>query len=129
MAAPAYLARRGTPRRPAELARHDCLAQLAPSGRPTWSFGDERVAPHGPLRSNSPTALREAALAGVGVAVLPGWLIDGDLAAGRLRQLLARYPTPEITTWALHRVELRGAPRVRALIDALRADPAPPRGE
>lgn len=120
VAAPGYLARRGTPRKPGDLLRHDCLVQ-AGAPRPSWRFAEESLEPRGPFRSGSPTALRDAALAGLGLAYLPEWLIADDVAAGRLRRVLAAWSTPELGAWALVRVELRGDARVRAFVDALRS--------
>lgn len=119
VAAPAYLARRGTPRCPADLARHECLVQLGPSLRPTWRFGAETVEPAGALTLNNPTALLGAVIAGLGVALLPDWLVAADVAAGRLRRLLPSWETPETTVWAVYRIELSGVPRVRILVDSV----------
>ena len=76
-----YLARRGTPQHPSDLARHDCLLYLRDGGAPNWSFerrdrrakAAERVSVpvRGPLRANNSEVLREAAAAGMGVGMLP----------------------------------------------------------
>jgi DNA-binding transcriptional LysR family regulator len=58
--------------------------------------------------------LRDRAIAGVGVALLPEWLIDE-----RLKRLCEGWTTPEIHAWAIHRIELRSASRIRAAIEAL----------
>jgi DNA-binding transcriptional LysR family regulator len=81
LASPKYLARRGAPQHPSELARHDCLLYLRDGGSPSWSFerrerrarGTERVSVpvRGPLRANNSEVLREAAAAGLGVGMLP----------------------------------------------------------
>lgn len=78
VASRAYLRRRGTPRAPAELADHDCLHYLRAGETPTWTFEPARggaartsVAVKGPFAANNSEALREAALAGLGIALLP----------------------------------------------------------
>lgn len=81
LASPKYLARRGVPQHPSELARHECLLYLRDGGAPSWSFerrerrarGSERmsVPVRGPLRANNSEVLREAAAAGMGVGMLP----------------------------------------------------------
>ena len=81
LASPEYLARRGTPQHPGDLARHDCLLYLRDGGAPSWSFerrerrakAAERVSVpvRGPLRANNSEVLREAAAAGMGVGMLP----------------------------------------------------------
>ena len=81
LASPQYLARRGVPQHPSELARHECLLYLRDGGAPAWSFERrerrariaERVSVpvRGPLRANNSEVLREAAAAGMGVGMLP----------------------------------------------------------
>jgi DNA-binding transcriptional LysR family regulator len=66
------------------------------------------------MASLTPMVLRDWALANMGVALLPEWLVDD-----RLRRVCAGWITPEIHAWAIHRIELRGAARVRAAVDAL----------
>ena len=88
-AAPAYLARHQAPRTPTDLARHNCLTYRINLGRPVWRFLDRagaltEVPVTGNLQSDSGPALVSAALAGLGIALLPDWSIIGDLRAGRL---------------------------------------------
>ena len=123
VASPAYLRRHGTPREPEAPSAHECLVQLAAPGLlQEWQFlrGDEArtVRVSGRLRA-APLALRDAALAGHGIALLPQWLVEGDVAAGRLKPVTAGWQTPPSTVWALYRAEARAAPRVRAFIDAM----------
>ncbi len=129
VAAPSYLRRHGKPTAVRQLARHACLVHLGPSGpnrRLTFQRGEERVEVelHGPAESNAALALRQFALAGLGIAVLPEWLIDADVREGRLRRLLPGWRNGPSYTHAFHRVELRGSTRVRALIEALGTSPA-----
>ncbi|RZS51941.1 LysR family transcriptional regulator [Sphaerotilus mobilis] len=99
-----YLARRGRPAHPGELAadlgRHDCLSYARPGETPTWQFeatptpGDERasapltVAIRGPFSANNSEALREAAIDGLGIALLPDFSAQAALRAGTLQALL-----------------------------------------
>lgn len=81
LASPTYLARRGIPEDPRDLARHDCLLYLRDGGSPSWSFEKvvrrakvpERVSVpvRGPFRANNSEVLREAAVAGLGVGMVP----------------------------------------------------------
>lgn len=91
VASPAYLAERGTPAQPLELAEHDCLRFNYGAARQVWTFqgpeGEVRVPVRGRMRSNNIEVLREVALAGSAVALLPDWLVDDDIAAGRLLSL------------------------------------------
>ncbi|MBF0164386.1 MAG: LysR family transcriptional regulator [Magnetococcales bacterium] len=95
-ASPDYLSRRGVPATPEELANHDCLVYTLSSrdGVGVWRFeGGEagtrhRIRVNGVLLANNGEVLRQAALAGLGILILPSFLVDGDLASGRLREIL-----------------------------------------
>jgi DNA-binding transcriptional LysR family regulator len=109
-ASPAYLARYGTPQTPTELAQHNCLAFAFPSGpERDWRFprpdrrGEERVDVRGRLDVNGCMALREAALAGLGIILQPQMVLQDDLDAGRLVRLFPAWPAP---TWPVHVVHL-----------------------
>jgi DNA-binding transcriptional LysR family regulator len=125
VASPAYLQARGAPRTAAELQRHAALVQpqLEP-GAGVWRLVDgasvDLVRVEGRMGCNAPVALRELAIAGLGIALLPDWLVGDDLAAGRLRRVLPALASPEVPVSALYRVEQRGWPRLRPILDALR---------
>lgn len=92
-ASAAYLARRGAPSAPEDLRGHDCLGYRREAEPVVWvvETGRRRQAIEvtGPLRSNSGEVLRQAALDGLGLALLPEWMVGGDVAAGRLVTCLA----------------------------------------
>lgn len=120
VASAAYLRRRGTPRHPRELDQHELLPQRRLTAAFTrWHFERDgetiEISPKGRLGSSVPLVLREWALAGAGIAHLPEWLVEGQA----LKVLLPGWTSSPIRAWALHRVELRGAPRIRALLEAL----------
>jgi DNA-binding transcriptional LysR family regulator len=97
-AAPAYLARRGTPQAPAELAAHDCITHAFGS-RAEYRLGHEgrllRQGVKGPLSGHETAVLRQAALAGAGIAMLPTYFVGEDLRRGALvRVLPAHEPEP-----------------------------------
>jgi DNA-binding transcriptional LysR family regulator len=122
VASPAYLLARGEPSDAPGLARHECLVQLGGGGPlSAWQLihgGKEHVVQvRGALRLSAPLAIREAALAGLGIAFVPEWLVASDLAEGRLRRILTTCTSRPITAWALYRSELRRSARVRAFID------------
>lgn len=120
IASPAYLARAGTPRHPAELGEHRCLCYTNLPNE-IWRFtgpggADVAVRPEGPLRVNSGEAMLPALRAGLGIALLPDFIAGADLAAGTLVEILPDWHGPQI---ALHLVTppnpLRPA-RVEAVI-------------
>lgn len=89
---PAYIAQHGAPTQIADLAEHECLAKTTES---SWTFANgERIPLHQPARfsSNSVFALREAAAAGLGIAMLPQGIIQGTLAQGALVHVLPDFP-------------------------------------
>jgi len=99
VASPDYLRRHGVPRHPSELARHACLAYLRQGGAQAWSFerGAGRkaeravAAVEGPMRANNSEVLREAALAGLGIALLPDFSAASHLGPKQLVQLLPEW--------------------------------------
>jgi DNA-binding transcriptional LysR family regulator len=100
VASRAYLRRRGVPASPDELATHSCLHYPRTQGKPAWSFepmGRGRspepvtVAVSGALCANNSEALRDAALAGLGIALLPDFSAQSALQAGKLVQVLPRW--------------------------------------
>lgn len=99
-AAPAYLAERGTPATPADLAQHNCLVYQAPTGPQKWHMrkGEGRFAAvdvDGNVRSNYIEYLIEVARSGKGIALLPTWIASRYLARGELVTLLDDW------TWAI----------------------------
>lgn len=88
-----YLRRRGVPATPADLARHDCLHYLRPGDTPAWQLvaGDGQkvtVPVGGCFAASNSEAMREAAEAGLGIALLPDFSAQAALKAGRLLPVL-----------------------------------------
>ena len=104
-AAPGYLARRGEPQTPADLARHACLHYSNVAPRDEWTLigpnGPETVVVTGPLCANNGDLLRQAAIAGLGIVALPEFLLGDDLAVGRLVPILTGYGTAPLACSAL----------------------------
>ena len=96
VATPAYLRRSGVPQLPQELARHNCLHYPRSQDRPAWTLerrnpaAQERVTVQvsGSLAANNSEALRDAALAGLGIALLPDFSAQASLRAGKLVEVL-----------------------------------------
>jgi len=96
VASPAYIAARGAPGTLQELANHDCLVFGHPSGHASWQVtGPDghaiEVDVAGRFSGNTVQALRKAALAGLGIALLPSTMTRRDLRAGSLIPVLPTY--------------------------------------
>jgi DNA-binding transcriptional LysR family regulator len=99
VAAPAYLARRGVPKSPADLQRHDALIYSTVQGDARWLFtgADGKPQPttvHGPLRSNNLSALLAAARGGLGLAALPWYVAYDSVHSGAVQPVLADWSLP-----------------------------------
>ena len=121
---------------PADLAARDCLLFSLPAYRSRWLFrragasAAETVAVRGALIVSSVLALREAALAGLGPALLPDWLIGEDLRAGRLVDPFPRHQVSavdgETAAWLVYPSRAQQPAKVRAVIGFLRRALRPP---
>lgn len=122
-AAPAYLARRGTPRTLADLGDHDCAVYEGASRPDLLEFETEsgpvaqRVDPC--FVAGNSLLLRDAVVAGIGIAILPSYAVAADLAAGRLVALLPRFRPLEYGVYALCARRRDQPVRVRAFIELL----------
>jgi DNA-binding transcriptional LysR family regulator len=124
---PTYLRRRGEPKQPEDLSDHDAVSDARDSGlRVTWAVRrfrhERRGQPVVRLRCNARYAVRDAALQHVGLALLPQWLVEDDVKRNRLRIVLRQWEFERTRVNALHRVELRGTPRVRIFVEHLRKE-------
>ncbi len=136
LASPAYLRRRGTPGHPDELAGHDCLPYLR-SGPSVWAFeklptkgsrgGEPQrvgVTVTGSLRANNSEVLRDAVLAGLGLALLPDFSAAAALKSGRLREVLSDWRPVGFfgdAVYALRPFSPQVPRAVRSLVEHLRA--------
>lgn len=92
VAAPSYLAARGVPQAPNDLAAHNCVLYTNAANPHVWVFdggaGARKVTVTGNYASNNLQALKDAVLGGVGIAQLPLWMVDTEIQAGQLRAVL-----------------------------------------
>ncbi len=124
LGAPDYFARRGTPGRPRDLREHACLRYSYLTSGESWRFFDaagreEAVTVKGPLSATNGEALAAAMEAGLGVAVLPDFLVWEALAAGRLVAVMTEWRPPPT---AIHLITPAGGPRpprIAVLLDFL----------
>lgn len=123
VAAPEYCKRHGVPKTPAELTGHACVVfggGAAPNVWPLESGGkrvEARVRPR--LTVNDMEIVREAALAGVGIAWLPQLFCADDLRRKRLLHVLADWRTVEIPVHALYPTRRHLSPKVVAFVNLL----------
>lgn len=117
--APAYLRRRGVPRKLEALERHDAL-EHALAGRGVWRFEATEVRVSPVFSCNALSAIHALTVAGRGLAFLPDWFVRDDVAAGRLVHVLPEHASGAVPVFALHRRQLRGEARVQAVLNHLR---------
>lgn len=122
-ASPAYLARHGIPEHPLDLAAHRCIVNSFIPYTNHWHFtgpeGEIATRVKGNFRANNLRAIREAVLAGNGIAIGPVWLYFEDLKAGRVRRVLEAFGPPPLDIHALYLPSSFLPVRVRHLIEAL----------
>lgn len=124
VASPDYLVKHGRPRKPVDLVKHDCLLYSLQKSPDLWYFnstqyGDEAVHVNGRLQANSPDSICDAALEGLGVAVLCEWYVKKYIESGRLIAILPEYHP---TAYDIHAVypERRFMPqKVKRMIEFL----------
>ncbi len=121
---PAYFKKFGTPKSPEELRNHNCLVNLSLAPRDQWQFnipGGETmtIKVQGTLQANVADALRIAALSGLGLVILPTYMVGQDIRKSRLQAILTEYvPAPlEIHAVYPHRKHLSA--KVRTFVDFL----------
>ena len=123
-ASPTYLARRGRPRSPAELSRHDCLTLDSRPGGTPWTLlrglRSETVAVSGPFSGSGMALLRRLAIDGAGIVAVDAALVQADLAAGALEPTLPAWSFPPVPIHALMPSRLAPA-KTRAFVDFLAA--------
>ncbi|MCS3745255.1 DNA-binding transcriptional LysR family regulator [Xanthomonas arboricola] len=124
-ASPAYLQRHGIPRTPADLMQHPGVLLMGRDGRQDlWTLqtpegGQVRVRMQSRFESNFGELVRDAVLAGQGIAMHSYWHIADDLRAGRLVDVMTDYPPPTSQISAVMPARQLQPPRVRAFVDFL----------
>jgi DNA-binding transcriptional LysR family regulator len=121
VAAPAYLARRGEPERPEDLAAHDCVIHARGPDADRWTFvgpdGSRSVTVSGAFSANDSDAIHLAVLAGMGIAILPETQVYDDLHHSRLVQVVAGWATPRLPAYIVYPSRRNLPPRTRVVID------------
>ena len=131
-AAPAYLARRGAPAVPEDLAAHSVLTYAYVPSPFQWRLIDGSGRAHevrvgGPLHANSGELLVAAAVAGMGIVFEPDFVVAPHLVRGELQRLLPEYSGPKLDVWAVYPSRRHLSAKVRAFVaflaEVFAADP------
>ncbi|MDV3253718.1 LysR family transcriptional regulator [Devosia sp. BK] len=122
VASPQYLERAGVPQLPMDLLQHNCIVG---GFGPMWPFGStsqtcETVRVSGNLTTDSGDVIREAAIAGVGIAQATWWLFKDDIATGRLIPVLGNFESEAEPISIVLPANRRTPAKVRAVVDFLR---------
>lgn len=124
VAAPAYLARHGTPRVPEDLHRHNCLSFNFRRAEPVWPFRkdgrDYALSVEGSIEANNGETLGQLAAAGVGITRVGAFSVAEEIASGQLVPLLEEFNPGDVEP--IHAVFAGGAntpARVRVFVDFL----------
>ncbi|MGI9286618.1 MAG: LysR family transcriptional regulator, partial [Pseudomonadales bacterium] len=124
-ASPSYLKSAGIPKRPADLEHHNCITFRDHPGHNVWKFrgknGLTEVRVAGSFFARSADALTAAAVAGLGLVLLPDWNMGLELRQKQLNVVLSKYEAvPKASAiWAVHSHQRHVPPKIRAFIDFL----------
>lgn len=119
-ATPAYLKDKGSPADIADLARHTLIAHNTDHWRLDGPEGPVTVRVSGPLRTNSSEVVREALLAGLGIALRSTWDVGPELQSGALLRVLPDYSVGErVSIHAVYPSRRHMEQKVRAFVDYL----------
>lgn len=124
VAAPRYLAKRGTPRTPDDLPSHEAILDLNMNPPNTWFFGTgskrSAVRVSGRLRFGNPYLTLAAARAGFGIARVPSFVAENELGQGKLVRLLETYePEAPLSMYVVYPHARHLASKVRVFVDFL----------
>ncbi len=118
---PEYFAAHGAPEAPDDLMRHNCLTYGPHYPHKEWFFrtdeGRRAVRVVGNFQTNNAQALRLAALGGLGLALLPTFIVGSDLRQGLLRPVLSQFVSSDTGIYAVYPHNRHLSPKVRAFVD------------
>ncbi|VAW16707.1 Transcriptional regulator, LysR family [hydrothermal vent metagenome] len=119
-ASPQYLSQYGEPEQPADLVNHSCLHYSLISKKREWSFADQTIEITGPLSTNNGEVLKEAAIQGMGITMLPVFIVRDALLDKRLQVILPSCSPQQFGLYAI-RLSRRFTPaKVMLFIDYLK---------
>jgi len=123
-ASPAYLERMGTPQAPEQLVKHRCLVYNLISNSDNWNVHDTagqsiktRIIPY--LKASNGEFLRDAAVGGLGIVLLPAFIVYREIERGALVPILTGYHYTQLAAYAIYPQTRHLSQRVRAFVDFL----------
>jgi DNA-binding transcriptional LysR family regulator len=116
-AAPKYLKAHGTPKKPKDLLDHKCLTYTYSDGTSGWRLKDTVVNVTGPMHSNNGDILRQMALKGLGLVILPSFIVGPDVKRGALVSVMEEHIPQTSTINAVYPPGRFVPAPVRAFID------------
>jgi len=119
VASPKYIERHGAPRSLDELLEHEVVLQSASTWRLTDRGKPVTVRPRGRFRADNGMAVTAAALAGVGIALLPDFLADPHLATGALVEVLRQHAPPDVAIYVVRPPGARPPRKVAVLTELI----------
>jgi DNA-binding transcriptional LysR family regulator len=121
-----YFEAMGEPQRPAELLGHEAVIYDQRGGGSLWLFKkgptEIPVTIKGRMRSNAAEGVREAVLAGMGLAVASEWMFSPELTSGRVRRVLADWDLPPIDLWVVFPTGRNSSTKARAFATFIEED-------
>jgi DNA-binding transcriptional LysR family regulator len=123
---PDYVSKMGWPERPADLKRHDFIDYAHMPSSQLWQFRDsdgsvQTITPRSRIAANNGEAMRDLAVAGLGLAMLPMFILAEPLRRGDLIQVLPDATLPPLDLWVVYPPAKPVPPKVRAIVDHLAA--------
>jgi DNA-binding transcriptional LysR family regulator len=120
---PEYLAKNGIPKTPEDLLTHSCLVNWAIAPRNKWQFKSEAgfkvINVSGRMQSNAAHTIRIAAINGLGLVMLPIYVVGNDIEKGALKVVLENYSLPPLDIHAVYPHRKYLSAKVRGFIDFL----------
>lgn len=123
-ASPAYLEQMGTPQSPDELSEHQCLVYSLIRDFEYWHLSDSngreirvKIRPY--LKASTGEFLKDAAVEGLGIILLPSFIAYKEIERGALVQILKKYKLPQMDAYAIYPQTRHLSQRVRAFVDFL----------
>lgn len=123
VASPAYLNSNGRPSTPGDLRKHRCIIDTVPSYGDRWPIADNKVTlrrlGHAPVRVNSGEIARDMAIEGLGITLLPDFIVEDAVGTKRLVPLLDEYIRYQAGIFVVYPQRRHTSVTVRSFIDFL----------